>query len=562
MAEVFARSLAPRYMRIVSAGDKHHRLNEYAIEAMKDTNLQMPAKVPYTMDEIKTDSFDLVVTMCNHAREICPTFPGAPARLHWGLPDPGKTEPARKTRAEIFEDTRNEIQIRVASLFRFGFLESIREMRSIFGSLLNNLTDGVMAHDMNRRIFFFNKAAEEITGYSSSEVVGQDCHELFPNKFCGGYCSYCDEQGLSQSNIKYQKIFVRKNGEKRNLEMSSVSINHDKREMGAMIIFKDVSDVTYYRKRLEQSSGFNGIVGQHISMTKVFDSIKELADVKVPILIQGDTGTGKEMVAMALHNASNRASGPFVPVNCGALPEGTLESELFGHVKGAFTGAVSDRKGRFELADKGTILLDEIGEISANMQVKLLRVLQEKSFFPVGGEKPIHCDVRVICATNRNLKLLMQQNLFREDLYYRLAVVPIFLPTLAERRGDIKLLIEHFLDKYSADTGKRVREVSLDALEVFEKYLWPGNVRELSNAVQYGMIKCSNGNGILLKEHLPPEILVQKQTSSINAGRPQKISAEEAHETLERAGGNKAKAAKLLGISRTTLYRIIESGKV
>jgi transcriptional regulator with PAS, ATPase and Fis domain len=248
-----------------------------------------------------------------------------------------------------------------------------------------------------------------------------------------------------------------------------------------------------------------------------------------------------------------------VPINCGALPEGTLESELFGHVKGAFTGAIRDRKGRFELAEGGVIFLDEIAEVSHSMQVKLLRVLQEKCFVPVGGEKTIKMNARVICATNKDLKLLTQQGLFREDLYYRLAVVPINLPSLREKESDIRLLIEHFLDKYSVEIGKHVRDISHEALSVMVNYHWPGNVRELSNAVQYAMIKCNSGKGILEVEHLPPEILEYTGRETFTrAGRPQKINADNAREALEKTGGNKAKAAKLLNVSRTTLYRLLE----
>ncbi|MFC2131850.1 sigma-54 interaction domain-containing protein, partial [Bacteroidota bacterium] len=370
---------------------------------------------------------------------------------------------------------------------------------------------------------------------------------------------FCDDRKFSDSKLRYPREFQRKNGEIRNLEMTVVTINPPNSKVtGALVIFRDLSEVVHLRKRLEHSRGFNGIIGRHVSMTKVFNTIHELADVKVPILIQGETGTGKEMVATALHQLSKRASGPFVPVNCGALPEGTLESELFGHVKGAFTGAIRDRKGRFELAKGGTIFLDEIAEVSPSMQVKLLRVLQENNFVPVGGEKNIKVNARVICATNKDLKLLTQQGLFREDLYYRLAVVPVNLPSLREKKSDINLLIEYFLDKYSTDIGKRVREISPEALSILMKYNWPGNVRELSNAVQYGMIKCNNGKGILEHEHLPPEILdfVNRNMPS-RLGRPVKIDTEAVQETLALTGGNKAKAAKLLSVSRTTLYRII-----
>jgi DNA-binding NtrC family response regulator len=297
-------------------------------------------------------------------------------------------------------------------------------------------------------------------------------------------------------------------------------------------------------------------------MQRVFDSIRELTDVNVPILIQGESGTGKELVATAMHQLSRRASGPFVPVNCGALPEGTLESELFGHVRGAFTGAIHDRKGRFSLAEGGTIFLDEIGEISAAMQVKLLRVVQEKWFVPVGGERGIHVDVRIICATNADLKRLTQQGLFREDLYYRLAVMPLGLPPLRERRSDIPLLVDHFIEKFSNDTARRVAHVTPEALEILSAYDWPGNVRELGNAVQFGMIKCHGDT--LDVPHLPPEVRAappSPQTGS-RPGRRPKLSEDRVTEALTATGGNLASVARRLGVSRTTLYRFLNTKPV
>ncbi len=562
MAAAIARNIAPKGIDIVGVGDRRYRLHDSALRVMKEIRNDIPERAEKSLKDIFTDPFDIVITLCNRAKEICPAFPGSPARIHWPLKDPGSEHGSRSI--EAFRQIRDEINQRVYSLFRFGFLESIREMRLTFGTLLDNLTDGVLAHDVNRRIFFINEAAQRITGYSTEEVIGRDCHQVFAEKFCGGDCSFCDEKVLTKSRINYTRNFTKKNGEQISLEMTVVALDPPHNMVtGALVLFRDVSEVVHLRRRLEKTRGFHGIIGHHMSMVKVFDSIRELSDVTVPILIQGETGTGKEMVATALHLLSKRSSGPFVPVNCGALPEGTLESELFGHVKGAFTGAVRDRKGRFELAEGGTIFLDEIGEISTSMQVKLLRVLQDGCFTPVGGEKTIKVNSRVICATNRDLKLLTRQGLFREDLYFRLAVVPINMPSLQERKSDINLLVEYFLDKYSGDIGKKVREISPEALEILMNYNWPGNVRELSNAVQYGMIKCKNGSGILKKEHLPPEILEYSTGSrKLKAGRPSKILSESIRETLERTGGNKAKAAKLLNISRTTLYRVLKENNM
>ena len=562
MAAAFAREAAPKNSEIICAGDKKQTVNPLAQVVMKEVGVAIPSRVEIELTEVESDPYDIVVTLCNQAREICPVFHGSPAAIHWPLENPSQTVSEDESQLVRYRAVRDEIRSRVYGLFRHGYFQAIMQVRLTFGSLLDNLTDGVMAHDLERRIFFFNRAAQRITGYPYSEVVGRDCHDVFPGRFCGGDCSFCTGSDQSMERIRYPQTFIMRDGEKRDLEMSVVTIKTPANNVtGALIIFRDVTDVIHLRRRLEESRGFQGIIGQHISMQKIFDSIQELADVSAPILILGESGTGKEMAATALHQLSSREAGPFVPVNCGALPEGTLESELFGHVKGAFTGAIRDKKGRFELAEGGTIFLDEIGEVSPAMQVRLLRVIQERAFMPVGGEKTIRIDVRIICATNRDLKLLTQQGLFREDLYYRLAVVPVNMPSLRERKSDIPLLMEHFLDKYSTDTGKRVKHITSEAMQLLMKYHWPGNVRELSNAVQYGMIKCRNST--LDVEHLPWEITGgSSRREALRPGRKPKLDDAGVMDALKRAGGNKARAAKLLGVSRTTLYRFLDTLKV
>jgi len=561
IAASFARSMAPNYIEVIAAGDKCHQLHENAVRVMNEIQFDIPLQVENKLEDIKYKAFDVVITLCNKAKEMCPVFPGSPARIHWPSVDPLSIE---NFSIKDFRKVRDELKTRINSLFKFGYIDSIREVRMLFGTLLDNMTDGVMAHDMDRRIFFFNPSAQEITGYTLEDVIGKDCHEIFPGRFCGGDCSFCDDKTFSSNKINYPRDFTTKKGEIRNLEMTVVNLNPPNNKMiGAMVIFRDNSEVINLRKRLSHTRGLNVIIGNHTSMTKVFEAINRLADITLPILIQGETGTGKEMVAMALHQLSNKSDGPFVPVNCSALPEGTLESELFGHVKGAFTGAIRDHKGRFELAESGTIFLDEIGELSHTMQVKLLRVMQEREFTPVGGEKVRQMKARIICATNKDLKELTKKGLFREDLYYRLAVVPISLPSLRERRSDIPLLTEHFLELYSPDIGKRIKSISDAAMNKLMNYDWPGNVRELRNSVQYAMIKCNVNEGTIGIEHLPVEILEQEEAQQTESrGRPVSISSELIQNALKQAGGNKAKAAKILNVSRTTIYRFIKDEKV
>jgi transcriptional regulator with GAF, ATPase, and Fis domain len=324
---------------------------------------------------------------------------------------------------------------------------------------------------------------------------------------------------------------------------------------------KETAELSDLRRRLKTEQSFAGIVGRDRKMLELFDTIRKVAEVNVPVLIQGESGTGKELVAAAIHNEGHSSNKPFVPVNCGALPEGILESELFGHVKGAFTGAVQNRKGRFELANGGTIFLDEIGDIPAAMQVKLLRVLEEGILTRVGGEESIKVNVRLISATNKNLAMEVAGGRFREDLFYRLCVVPVYLPPLRERRNDIPLLAENLLKKALTETGREDVTLSPEAVGVMIDYDWPGNVRELENALRYALVRCRDS--LLLPEYLPLKILetyVPRQPCP-RKQRKRKLDAESVWRTLEETGGNKVEAAMRLGVSRATLYRFLKESE-
>ncbi|MBN1417180.1 MAG: sigma 54-interacting transcriptional regulator [Planctomycetes bacterium] len=311
------------------------------------------------------------------------------------------------------------------------------------------------------------------------------------------------------------------------------------------------------RRQLTTEHSFAGIVGRDPRMLDLFETIRELARVDASVLLHGESGTGKELVALAIHGEGPRADKAFVPVNCGALPETLLESELFGHCRGAFTGAIREKKGRFELAQGGTIFLDEVGEISASMQVKLLRVLQEGTFERLGGEQTIQADVRVISATNKDLPREIAAGRFREDLFYRLSVVPVHLPPLRERRGDIPLLAHHILRTALAARG--LPEVSLapETLAAMTSYGWPGNVRELQNAIQYALVKFKGE--ILEVSHLPPEIgrASEAEGARGRTGRAPKLRVEDVLRVLEECQGNKAAAARRLGVTRATLYKYL-----
>jgi PAS domain S-box-containing protein len=313
-----------------------------------------------------------------------------------------------------------------------------------------------------------------------------------------------------------------------------------------------VQDITH--QKLDEHR-FSGIIGRDPKMKDIFEMIREITDVDIPVLIQGESGTGKELVARAIHNEGPRVHKAFVPVNCGALPEGLLESELFGHVKGSFTGAMRDRKGRFEMANGGTLFLDEIADLPKVVQAKLLRVLQEGKFERVGDEKTISVDVRIISAANRNLKQEVEKGNFRDDLYYRISVVPIHMPPLRKRKDDIPLLVNNFLKK-AAYKEHKTKTISESALSVMMDYSWPGNVRELQSAIHYALIK-SRGK-IIQPAHLPIELRTQKN-APLSRGPSLRLDSKVVKEALIRSGGNKAKAARYLGVGRATLYRFLKN---
>jgi len=434
-------------------------------------------------------------------------------------------------------------------------LENIIARQRNLQNVLDNLMEGIIAHDLNRKVLFFNRAAEKITGYSRQEALGRDCHEIFGGPFCGSKCTFCGQPPDSLGHHTYVINAATRAGDSRQIEMSVTGMYDETGAfVGVLAAFRDITEITSLQLRLGELTSFSGIVGRDRKMLEVYEQIRNLAAADYPVHITGETGTGKEMVAAAIHNESPRAGGPFVPVNCGALPEGLLESELFGHVKGAFSGAIRDKKGRFELADGGTLFLDEVSELPRHMQVKLLRVLQSNTFERVGGEKTIRVDVRIISATNMDLKREMERRNFREDLFYRLSVVPIRIPALRERQNDIPLLASHFL-KLASERGQKAALLSEDALSLMMDYGWPGNVRELQNAIHFALVKSRGRN--IEAEHLPLEIR-QSECAILKPGPAPRLTPEAVASAIEKAGGNKSRAAKLLRVGRATLYRFME----
>ena len=417
--------------------------------------------------------------------------------------------------------------------------------------ILDNLSDGIIAHDTKRRIFFFNRAAEKITGYSRTDILNKDCHEAFSGPFCFNLCSFRHEAPSSWKDIDYPLNIITKEGEPRHVEMSVTGmINENGCFAGVLASFRDVTDLISLKIQLGKLTSFSGIIGQDHCMLRVFEQIRELATNDYSVLLTGETGTGKELVASAIHKESGRGGRAFVPINCGGLPEGILGSELFGHVKGAFSGAIRDKKGRFELADGGTIFLDEVADLPKSVQVMILRILQEGTFEHVGGEKTESVNVRIISATNQDLKREVYKKNFREDLYYRLNVVPIHLPPLRDRKNDIHLLVNYFLQE-ACEQGQRTIEMSQEALSIMMDYNWPGNIRELQNAIHFALVKCKRK--MIREEDLPLELREKRP----HRGPKRRLSSESVEAALERTDGNKAKAARILGVGRATLYRFL-----
>jgi PAS domain S-box-containing protein len=443
--------------------------------------------------------------------------------------------------------------------------------------VIDTMMEGVAVVDPQGIILSVNQALEEITGYRREELLGQPC-ALIKTDACyhalnAGGGKQCE---LFQTGCirRCKCVLAKKDGSLVHVLKNAALIRDNSGEiMGGVETLTDISEVvakerviTRLRRELSREDGFHGILGKSPAMLQLFSLISSAAQSEAPVIISGESGTGKELVAGAIHRLSHRSQGPFVKVNSAAIHESLLESELFGHVKGAFTGADRNRVGRFEAAHGGDIFLDEVGDMPLATQAKLLRVLQEKVIEKVGDQKPIPLDVRVITATNKDLYKLMEAGTFRQDLFYRINVIPIAIPSLRERREDIPLLAENFIQRIALKTRKPLTGICRAALEILMDYPWPGNVRELINTVEYAFVLCHEGK--ILPEHLPAQLrMAQPQVSvgeSLQAapraasgknGPDKAPGREELCQALNQAHGKKGEAARLLGVSRVTLWK-------
>ncbi len=439
--------------------------------------------------------------------------------------------------------------------------------------IISTMNDVLMVIALDGTVVMVNEAFETYTGYTKDEVIGQPCTilecdacELTLNP--GKSEPWCALFNPGHKGIKQCRCNVRKKDGTYMPALKNASVLRDDEgaAVGSVETLTDISEldrldreVALLSRQLDQEEGFYGIIGKSVAMQRVFDVIQKAAKSDAPAIIYGESGTGKELVARAIHMSGGRKGKPYVQLNCAALNESLLESELFGHTKGAFTGALRHRVGRFEVANGGDIFLDEVGDIPLSIQVKLLRVIETKRFERVGDHQPIHVDVRIITATNKDLEEMLQTNLFREDLFYRINVLPIYLPPLRDRQEDIPVLVNHFIRNMQRKTHKQISGLSKGAMEKIMAYEWPGNIRELKSALEYAFVIAERG--AIDIDHLPPKILKEnprsiadgrKSIRSIPQGEGSKKEA--LMEALRISRGNKSEAARILGVNRVTVW--------
>lgn len=434
----------------------------------------------------------------------------------------------------------------------------VRKQEQIFNIIFDSIADGVFTINKDRVITSFNRAAEKIIGISRKEAIGHYCYDVLRANICQTSCALEKTLKTGKQTINFPVNVLNSEGEEIPISISTAILRDEKGKIiGGVETFRDLSAIEELKKRLSRQYTFEDIISTNHEIQKIFNILPEIAESDSTALIQGPSGSGKELFARAIHNLSNRRKKPYIVVNCGALPDTLLESELFGYVKGAFTDARKDKPGRFARAEGGTIFLDEVGSISPALQVRLLRVLQEKEYEPLGATAPLKADVRVVAATNKNLADLVKEGTFRDDLYYRLNVIKIELPPLCQRREDIPLLIEHFIRSFNHKKGKNISGVSNDVLDFLMGYDFPGNIRELENIIEHAFVLCRGA--VIEIEHLPKELVEGFRPRSREAkklpNRFQKAEAEVIIETLQKYKGHRARAAEELGVDKSTLWR-------
>jgi PAS domain S-box-containing protein len=427
-----------------------------------------------------------------------------------------------------------------------------------FEAILSSISDGVFTVDQDGLIACFNRAAQEMTGYSLEEALGRPCWKILRSNICRDSCAlrYTLETGQPVRNLAVE--ILTKDGRQIPVSISTALLrDKEGKEIGGVETFRDLRPIEELRKKLEQTYTSQDIVAKSKVMSEIMAKLETVASADSTVLITGESGVGKELVARAIHNLSHRANKPFIPVNCGGLPDTLIESELFGYEKGAFTGANKAKPGRFHLAQGGTLFLDEIGDLAPGVQVKLLRVLQEKVYEPLGGVQPVKTDVRILAATHQDLRAMIDQDTFRQDLYYRINVIEINIPPLRERMEDVPYLIKKFLADLVREQAKDVQGLAPRAMARLMAYDYPGNIRELHNIIEHGFVLCPGG--LIQTEHLPSSLKptpTAKPTET--ALDPEQLERNRIMAALENNQWNRLAAARELGVHKTTLFRKIK----
>jgi PAS domain S-box-containing protein len=436
-------------------------------------------------------------------------------------------------------------------------METPARDHEIVNSILKGIAVPFFVVDNDFRIIFFNKFLEELTGFKEDEVMGKLCHEICRTDICQDQCALRETIATGRDLVNLETTLLNKKNQRVPITLNTSMIK-DKtgKIIGGMESLRDLTFLKTLRKEIQTKYTYHNIVSKNKRILEILDDLPNIAASDTTVLIQGESGTGKELFANALHELGPRKDKPFIKVNCGALPETLLESELFGYKRGAFTDAKKDKPGRFMLAESGTIFLDEIGEIPKSIQVKLLRVLEKKEYEPLGSVYTEKANVRIISATNRDLWALEQAGAFREDLYYRLNVITINIPPLRERKEDIPLLIGHFMDEFNQTVEGKINGINSSAMKILLNHDYPGNVRELENIIEHAFILCREN--YISPKHLPEYLTNRFSTSSIKGRKLQLVGnfeKELIEETLKQHGGSVNRAAKELGIHRSTLWR-------
>jgi len=456
----------------------------------------------------------------------------------------------------VFRDTKEmfsmaeEIELKTTELY---------DQKNKLDAIFNSNIEGIFTIDEEWNITSFNLSAEKITGYKNNEVIGKKCWEVFKSSVCRDGCHMEQTIKKGKAAIGDEITITNKHGKKIPIRINStILLNNRNERIGAVETFLDISEIKNLSEHLDERFKYENIVGKNKEIKQIINVLESVAQTDSSVLITGESGTGKELAARAIHLNSLRRTGPFVAVNCSAFAESLIESELFGHEKGAFTGAIKSKVGRFELAQNGTLFLDEIGDLSITVQTKLLRVLETKEIERVGANKTIKIDTRIIAATNKDLEKEIEAGRFREDLYYRINVMNIHLPPLRERKDDLPILVNHFIEKFNSKFGRNIKHFSSSAFDILIDYKFPGNIRELENVIEHCFVLCNSD--VIQIEHLPKRLregifhLVANNVSN-NLSHIKDAEKNIIINILQKHNGNRSKTAEELNIHPTTLWR-------